>query len=71
MLRYPFNPNGSEMGIAAITSKNGRHLAMMPHPERCTQMWQWPYVPKEWHQVKISPWCKMFSNAFDWCVKKI
>ncbi|TGZ53904.1 hypothetical protein DBV15_11864 [Temnothorax longispinosus] len=28
------NPNGSVKGIAAICSKNGRHLAMMPHPER-------------------------------------
>ena len=25
------------MGIAAITSKNGRHLAMMPHPERALE----------------------------------
>ncbi|KAI3935911.1 hypothetical protein MKW92_030200 [Papaver armeniacum] len=30
---YPFNPNGSPLGVAAICSKDGRHLAMMPHPE--------------------------------------
>ncbi len=31
---YPFNPNGSESGIAALCSPDGRHLALMPHPER-------------------------------------
>ena len=31
---YPFNPNGSPGGIAALCSPGGRHLAMMPHPER-------------------------------------
>ena len=29
---YPFNPNGSPDGIAALCSKDGCHLAMMPHP---------------------------------------
>lgn len=32
---YPHNPNGSPHGIAALCSADGRHLAMMPHPERC------------------------------------
>lgn len=32
---YPHNPNGSPHGIAALCSGDGRHLAMMPHPERC------------------------------------
>lgn len=31
---YPWNPNGSELGVAAICSDNGRHLAMMPHSDR-------------------------------------
>ncbi|XP_015119101.1 phosphoribosylformylglycinamidine synthase [Diachasma alloeum] len=63
---YPLNPNGSLDGIAAICSPNGRHLAMMPHPERCTQMWQWPYVPPSWTN-QTSPWLKIFHNAFTWC----
>lgn len=37
---YPFNPNGSPDGIAALCSEDGRHLAMMPHPERCFLTWQ-------------------------------
>ncbi|KAI3825865.1 hypothetical protein L1987_07558 [Smallanthus sonchifolius] len=31
---YPFNLNGSPLGVAAICSPDGRHLAMMHHPER-------------------------------------
>lgn len=68
---YPMNPNGSIHGIAGLCSLNGRHLAMMPHPERCTQMWQWPYVSPsfEFKNSKRSPWQIMFDNAFDWCNK--
>jgi phosphoribosylformylglycinamidine synthase len=40
---YPFNPNGSPEGIAALTSPCGRHLALMPHPERCFLAWQNPW----------------------------
>ena len=31
---YPANPNGSDYSVAGICSNDGRHLAMMPHPER-------------------------------------
>ncbi|XP_043267465.1 phosphoribosylformylglycinamidine synthase [Venturia canescens] len=64
--KYPLNPNGSVDGIAGICSSNGRHLAMMPHPERCTQTWQWPYIPQNWTNVR-SPWQKIFDNAHAWC----
>lgn len=67
-LQYPLNPNGSPHGIAGLCSSDGRHLAMMPHPERCTEMWQWPWAPTEW-KSKPSPWLKMFQNAYDWCTK--
>ncbi|KAG0494314.1 hypothetical protein HPP92_005308 [Vanilla planifolia] len=66
---YPFNPNGSPFGVAALCSPDGRHLAMMPHPERCFMMWQFPWYPKEWLLEKKgpSPWLRMFQNARDWC----
>ncbi|KAJ3658174.1 hypothetical protein Zmor_009931 [Zophobas morio] len=64
---YPMNPNGSIGGIAGICSVDGRHLAMMPHPERCDQPYLWPYVPTDWQHYQKSPWQKMFKNAFDWC----
>ncbi len=64
---YPFNPNGSPYGITALCSPDGRHLAMMPHPERVFLKWQWPYMPEEWKNLKASPWLKMFQNALKWC----
>jgi phosphoribosylformylglycinamidine synthase len=64
---YPFNPNGSPLGITALCSKDGRHLAMMPHPERTFQLRQWPWLPKEFRDLEASPWLKLFQNAYDWC----
>ena len=67
--QYPFNPNGSPEGIAALCSPNGRHLAIMPHPERCFLMWQNPWFPKATGLQKDgpSPWLKLFQNAREWC----
>lgn len=64
---YPFNPNGSPYGIAGLSSKDGRFLAMMPHPERLFLKWQWPYWPKQWDKIETSPWLQMFQNAYAWC----
>jgi phosphoribosylformylglycinamidine synthase len=65
---YPFNPNGSPEGIAALCTPNGRHLALMPHPERTFLKWQWPWIPVEWSRtLRASPWLKMFQNAREWC----
>ena len=60
---YPYNPNGSPQGIAALCSPDGRHLAIMPHPERCFQLRQWPWVPPDWTFAQ-SPWLRLFRNAF-------
>jgi phosphoribosylformylglycinamidine synthase len=65
---YPFNPNGSPAGIAALCSADGRHLAMMPHPERCVLPWQWGWMPRSMRDtLEVSPWLKMFQNAREWC----
>uniref|UniRef100_A0A8C4QRP9 Phosphoribosylformylglycinamidine synthase n=1 Tax=Eptatretus burgeri TaxID=7764 RepID=A0A8C4QRP9_EPTBU len=65
---YPLNPNGSPLGIAALCSGDGRHLAMMPHPERCVLTWQWPWMPYAWRtSLTTSPWLQMFQNAHTWC----
>ena len=65
-MKYPQNPNGSEDGLAGVCSKNGRHLAMMPHPERCFLKWQLPYLDS-YKNINISPWLLMFKNIYDWC----
>ena len=41
---YPLNPNGSMDNITGITSNNGRHFGLMPHPERCFLNWQLLYI---------------------------
>uniref|UniRef100_A0A3Q2WZ45 Phosphoribosylformylglycinamidine synthase n=1 Tax=Haplochromis burtoni TaxID=8153 RepID=A0A3Q2WZ45_HAPBU len=65
---YPLNPNGSPQGIAGLCSRDGRHLAMMPHPERCTLSWQWPWAPRDFRpSLTPSPWLRMFKNAASWC----
>jgi phosphoribosylformylglycinamidine synthase len=66
--RYPLNPNGSPHGIAALTSPDGRHLAIMPHPERSSLSWNWGWYPEEWKgKTTASPWLKIFQNAREWC----
>lgn len=66
--KYPFNPNGSALGITSLCSPDGRHLAMMPHPERVFLKWQWSWMPEKWKkELKASPWIKMFQNAREWC----
>ncbi|MGO8990379.1 MAG: phosphoribosylformylglycinamidine synthase [bacterium] len=65
---YPFNPNGSPFGMAGLCTPDGRHLAMMPHPERSFLKWQWPWLPSSMKDgVKESPWIRMFQNARAWC----
>ncbi|ESP01829.1 hypothetical protein LOTGIDRAFT_172386 [Lottia gigantea] len=67
---YPFNPNGSPDAIAAVCSENGRHLAIMPHPERCFLSWQCPWMPSVMKEKLVfTPWIRMFQNAYDWCLK--
>ena len=68
---YPFNPNSSPGGYTAICSEDGRHLAMMPHPERAFLLWQLPWIPEGLKRgLKASPWLKMFQNARQWCEEK-
>jgi phosphoribosylformylglycinamidine synthase len=66
--QYPLNPNGSPSGITALCSEDGRHLAMMPHPERAFLTWQWAWMSWQWRtELAASPWLQMFQNARKWC----
>ncbi|MFZ5774076.1 MAG: phosphoribosylformylglycinamidine synthase [Thermodesulfobacteriota bacterium] len=65
---YPFNPNGSPGGLTGLCSPDGRHLAMMPHPERAFLPWQCHYLPEELKGLPVSPWLRMFQNAYAWCM---
>lgn len=62
---YPHNPNGSEQGIAGLCDPTGRHLFMMPHPERTWLRSLWHHWPETW-EYEQSPWLRMFQNARIW-----
>ena len=58
---YPFNPNGSPLGITGLTSTDGRFSIMMPHPERVIRN-----VQNTWQasgDSEDSAWIRMFRNA--------
>jgi phosphoribosylformylglycinamidine synthase len=67
--RYPYNPNGSPMGITGVRTPDGRVLAMMPHPERTILKNVASYVDEgqaaEWGE--FGPWVRMFRSARRWC----
>ena len=51
----------SDYACAGLLSKNKRHLALMPHPERSFLKYQIPYsnIPLKTH---YSPWFSLFVN---------
>jgi phosphoribosylformylglycinamidine synthase len=59
---YPFNPNGSQNGVAGVCNDDGRVMIMMPHPERTFLTKQYSWAPNDWQEY--SPWFKMFDNAY-------
>jgi phosphoribosylformylglycinamidine synthase len=66
---FPGNPNGSRGAVAGIASKDGRHLAMMPHLERAIFPWQCAYYPEARRNQEITPWLTAFVNAKEWILK--
>ncbi|OIQ97405.1 phosphoribosylformylglycinamidine synthase [mine drainage metagenome] len=58
---YPYNPNGSPLGVTGLTSTDGRFSIMMPHPERVIRN-----VQNTWQasgEAEDSAWMRMFRNA--------
>ena len=68
---YPGNPNGSDYNVAGICSNDGRHLAMMPHPERAIFPWQNAYYPRRRHADEVTPWIEAFVNARQWIARQM
>ena len=63
---YPLNPNGSAFNAAGITSENGRHISLMPHPERSFLNWQQGKIEKG-----TSFWFNMVKNINEYCVNEL
>ncbi|MBS1486880.1 MAG: phosphoribosylformylglycinamidine synthase [Bacteroidetes bacterium] len=67
---YPANPNGSDRSVAALYSKDGRHLAIMPHIERSLFPWNWPHYTRDKKADEVGPWMEAFANAKQWIQQK-
>ena len=67
---YPANPNGSDYNTAMIASKDGRHLATMPHLERSIFPWNWAHYPGSRQADEVSPWLEAFVNARNWILER-
>jgi phosphoribosylformylglycinamidine synthase len=68
---YPGTPGGSDHSVAALYSKDGRHLAIMPHIERALFPWNWGYYPTDRRGDVVSPWMQAFVNAKNWIENKV
>ena len=55
------NPNGSALGITAISNVDGRIAAMMPHPERVFRAVSNSWYPEDWSED--GAWMRIFRNA--------
>lgn len=66
--QYPYNPNGSPMGIGGVRSVDGRVMALMPHPERTVLKEVGSYIPREGAEEwgELGPWSRMFKSARRW-----
>ena len=62
--QYPLNPNGSPLGMTALTTTTGRVTILMPHPERVFRTQAMSWHPADWGED--SPWMRMFYNARAW-----
>lgn len=67
---YPASPNGSDYHVAGLASKDGRHLAIMPHFERSIFPWNWGNYPAEQKADLLSPWIQAFVNAKNWVAER-
>ena len=66
MKKFPFNPNGSDLDIAALTNKKGNILAMMPHPERAYYFFHKPDWQNKDIKSEYADGYKIFKNASEY-----
>lgn len=62
---FPGTPSGSDFSTAAVASRDGRHVAIMPHVERSLFPWNWAHN-EEIKDHEISIWIEPFVNARKW-----
>ncbi len=62
---YPYNPNGSEKGVAGLVDITGQALGMMPHPERNSELFQHPQF-RDLQEGAEPDGLKIFKNAVEY-----
>ena len=62
-IKFPSNPNGSVLDIAGLISKDGKVLAMMPHPERAFYFYHQPNWQELNKKNEYADGYKIFRNA--------
>lgn len=62
---YPYNPNGSPLGIAGLTDPTGRILGLMPHPEAYNHPTNHPKWTRENIDHKITG-LTLFKNGIEY-----
>ncbi len=68
----PLQPQRLAAGIAGLCSPDGRHLAMMPHPERTfLTVAVGLDAAGLARDLEVSPWLRMFQNAREWCEERL
>jgi hypothetical protein len=63
---YPANPNGSPLGIAGVTTADGRFTILMPHPERVFRSIQMSCTPTGGLRQPLDV---LFRNAWPGCAR--
>ena len=65
--KFPINPNGSMLNIAAISNKKGNVIAIMPHPERA--IWERQYQDFKKSDKKMNT-IKIFESIKNYILEK-
>lgn len=66
--KFPINPNGAMLNIAAISNKEGNIMAIMPHLERASYNWQLPDSIKNNNRTNA---IKLFESMKKYIEKKM
>lgn len=68
--QYPANPNGSMLGIAAITNKQGNVFGIMPHPEKFVTKYTHPRWTRE-RLPEEGDGLRIFRNMAEYAQKEL
>jgi phosphoribosylformylglycinamidine synthase subunit PurQ / glutaminase len=68
-MKYPDNPNGSQLGIAGICDPSGRLFGMMPHPEAFLHKTNHPrWTREQLPEEGMGP--RLFKNAYEYITER-